>query len=283
MFTFLTMVSHYMGMINVKSRLKNQIYTAVAFVGNWYLLFIAIKFIQNGGYLRGFGFLAIFVVFLYFIVMNIFFFFTEKKAPYDISPQIEKLIGGRPEEVEEQEELKRRLSRVERNSNGFGANGFYSDEVLLPAKVRTSSSQQQNVDTLVSQMIKKGLIMNDFDGKNDQELIQTADEGQREFYALGDGASFPYYDLREEHGRAIIYAGLNQMSESPVGEVVRVGLSDFKHAKYEFHLYLANAGVSGGPQKVQGRSGLVESDGKYIVKIQMAYKRRTTSLPDDLK
>ncbi len=60
MISFLTLVSHYMGMISVKSKLKNQIYTITAFVGNWYLLYIGIRFIQNGAYTRGLLLLAIF-------------------------------------------------------------------------------------------------------------------------------------------------------------------------------------------------------------------------------
>ncbi|MCL3858425.1 DUF6681 family protein [Pediococcus pentosaceus] len=107
MISFLTLASHYMGMINVKSKLKNQVYTIMAFVGNWYLLYIGIRFLQNGRSLRGLLLLAIFLVFLYFSIMNIYYFFTTKKAPFDISPVLEKYVGGAPEEIREKEEFRR--------------------------------------------------------------------------------------------------------------------------------------------------------------------------------
>lgn len=283
MFAFLTMVSHYMGMINVKSRLKNQIYTAVAFVGNWYLLYIAFRFLQNGRYLRGLGLLAIFIVFLYFTVMNIYYFFTAKQAPFDVSPKIEKLIG-KPEELAEQEELKRRLSRVERQSQtNTGSNGVFNDEVLLPARISSTPTQLRNINQIAEKMKQEGLLLSDYGGQTDDQLIAQMDDDSTEFYAIGEGINFPYFILKMESGHPLVYAGMNQMDSLPIGEVTRVGLSDYKSAKREYHLYLADAALIGGERKVKGRSGLFTENSAYKGKIQMAYKRRQTSLPEDLK
>lgn len=285
MISFLSLASHYMGMINVKSKLKNQVYTVMAFVGNWYLLYIGIRFLQNGRFLRGFLLLAIFLAFLYFSIMNIYYFFTTKKAPLDISPILEKYIGGTPEEIREKEEFRQRLSRVERASRQSSSpSGVFDDQMLLPAQVRSSPVQKSNIEKIALQMENAGMLFKDYNGRSDDEIQTQMQPDQTEVYAIGDnGIQLPYADIRMIDDKPTVFAGMNQIEEMPVGEITKVGLSNFSNAKLENHLYLADALLIGGEKKVAGRSGMITEKENYSIKINIAYKRRNTSLPEGLK
>lgn len=285
MISFLTLASHYMGMINVKSKLKNQVYTIMAFVGNWYLLYIGIRFLQNGRFLRGFLLLAIFLVFLYFSIMNIYYFFTTKKAPFDISPTLEKYIGGTPEEIREKEEFRQRLSRVERQSRQSSSpSGVFDNRMLLPAQINSTVTQKRNIETIAIQMEKAGMLFKDYGGRTDAEIQAQLLPDQTEAFAIGDdGIQLPYADVKMVDEQPTVFAGMNQIEELPIGTITKVGLSNFKNAKLENHLYLADALLVGGEKKVAGRSGMITENENYSVKINIAYKRRNTSLPEGLK
>lgn len=270
-----------MGMINVKSKLKNQVYTVMAFVGNWYLLYIGIRFLQNGRYLRGLLLLAIFLVFLYFSIMNIYYFFTTKKAPFDISPILEKYVGGAPEEIREKEEFRRRLAQVERQSRQASSSpaGVFDQRMLLPAQVESTGEQKRNIEQIAMLMKNAGILFEDYGGRSDEQIKEQLQPGQTEVYAIGDeGIQFPFADIKMINGQPTIYAGLNQMEELPVGVITKVGAASFEAAKQENHLYLADVLLSGGEKKMIGRSGIITENENFFIKVNIAYKRRNTSL-----
>lgn len=281
MISFLTLASHYMGMINVKSKLKNQVYTIMAFVGNWYLLYIGIRFLQNGRSLRGLLLLAIFLLFLYFSIMNIYYFFTTKKAPFDISPVLEKYVGGAPEEIREKEEFRRRLAQVERQSHQASSSpaGMFDQRMLLPAQVESTGEQKRNIEQIAMLMKNAGILFEDYGGRSDEQIKEQLQPGQTEAYAIGDeGIQFPFADIKIINGQPTIYAGLNQMEELPVGVITKVGAASFEAAKQENHLYLADVLLSGGEKKMIGRSGIITENENFFIKVNIAYKRRNTSL-----
>lgn len=100
MLSFLDMINHYLGYINVSVKLKNRIYTVLGALGNLYLFYIGFRYLQNGHPFWGLLILAIAVVMLYFVYLNTMYYFTKKKAPFDISPKIEKWLHMKPKDAD---------------------------------------------------------------------------------------------------------------------------------------------------------------------------------------
>ena len=93
MFTLFDMIRSSLSYVNLSTVLKNRIYTILAGIGNFYLLYVAFRFFQNGFWGRGTLFILAFLVILYFTYLNILYYFTKaKKSKYDISPWIEKVL-----------------------------------------------------------------------------------------------------------------------------------------------------------------------------------------------
>ncbi|WP_054760292.1 DUF6681 family protein [Secundilactobacillus collinoides] len=80
MFSLLDMINHYLGYFNINVKLKNRIYTIVGALGTIYLLYVAIRWIQNGYWLRGIGILLVGLILAYFTVMNVFLLFYPKET-----------------------------------------------------------------------------------------------------------------------------------------------------------------------------------------------------------
>lgn len=95
MFSILDMINHALGYVNVNVKIKNQIYIGIGIAGNLYLGYVAIRLMQNGAWLRGILYMLVFLALIYFITLNVIYYFTNKTAKYDLSPKIEKLLGGR--------------------------------------------------------------------------------------------------------------------------------------------------------------------------------------------
>ncbi|MBC6498371.1 hypothetical protein H7R52_04370 [Weissella confusa] len=53
MLTILDLLNHYLGFFNVNTKWKGQVYTILASVGNFYVLYLAIMHLKNAAYLRG--------------------------------------------------------------------------------------------------------------------------------------------------------------------------------------------------------------------------------------
>ncbi|GEL14921.1 DUF6681 family protein [Pediococcus cellicola] len=275
MFTFIDMINHYLGYINVNLKLKNQIYTVIGFIGNFYMLYLAYRFFENGRWVRGLGFIAVFLIFLYFLIMNIYYYFTKKAAPFDISPKIEKLLGGKPREAIEMERAQR-LNRTGRGRQTIvPSTGIFEKNTILPATIKSNQRDLQNIQQLATQMVQNNFAMADYEGLSDDEILAHLQESnETEVYAIGQGIPFPYFELREEDGNANVYAGMNQMNLFRIGQVASVGLSDYFEAKKHYQLYLAQAALIGGQRKYAGRSTLMTEDSPYRAKIQMAYQKR---------
>nr|WP_318767603.1 DUF6681 family protein [Lactiplantibacillus carotarum] len=84
----------------------------------------------------------------------------------------------------------------------------------------------------------------------------------------------PFSQLKLENHRLVIYAGINQMDQLPVGHIKKVGLTDVHDAHEDYKLYLASTVITGGMEKIAGRNSTIEQAGDYQVTAQVAYEDR---------
>ncbi|WP_338210885.1 DUF6681 family protein [Lactiplantibacillus paraxiangfangensis] len=270
MFSILDMINHALGYVNVNLKIKNQIYIAIGIAGNLYLGYVAIRLMQNGAWLRGLVYMLVFLVLIYFIVLNVLYYFTNKTAKYDLSPKIEKLLGGKPKEALAAE----KNGQQNQQQPYIPANGIFDGQELLPATVKTSRAEQDNVHQIVDQLQAANIVRLDYGGLSDKEIMQQAQATGDSVYAIGQGIQIPFSQLKLENHHLVIYAGINQMDQKPVGHIKRVGLTDVHDAHEDYKLYLASTVITGGMEKIAGRNSTIEQAGDYQVTAQVAYEDR---------
>ncbi|WP_137625129.1 DUF6681 family protein [Lactiplantibacillus pingfangensis] len=270
MFSILDMINHALGYVNVNLKIKNQIYIAIGIAGNLYLGYVAIQLMRNGAWLRGLLYMLVFLVLIYFITLNVIYYFTEKKAKYDLSPKIEKLLGGKPKEALAAEKQARQGAQ----QPYIPANGIFDGQELLPAAVKTSREEQRNVHQIVDQLQAANIVRLDYGGMSDQDIMQQVKATGDPVAAIGQGIQIPYSQLKLENHRMTVYAGINQIDQLPVGHITRVGLTDVHDAHEDYKLYLASTVITGGMEKIAGRSATIEQPGDYQITAQVAFEDR---------
>ena len=95
MLTVIDIINRVLGYFNIADKPKGKAFTWIAFVANFYLLYIAIQNLRYPDFrIRGALFMLAFVVFLYFIALNFLYYFTNKTTRFDISPTVENWLLG---------------------------------------------------------------------------------------------------------------------------------------------------------------------------------------------
>ncbi|WP_283679269.1 DUF6681 family protein [Lentilactobacillus sp. Marseille-Q4993] len=271
MFSFLDMVNHYMGYFNINLTLKSRIYTILGLLGDGYLFYIAFRFLQNGYLSKGILFMAVAIVLLYFALCNLFYYFTNKQAKFDVSPFIAKKlhIAEKPKEVHATSGLGSAV--ITENPS----NGIFDDRHVLPAKVEISAEQQQNIDGLTATLIRHQIVTDNYAGYSDARLQSLLKATGKPVFKIGKGAMAPFFGMKDINHELVVYAGINQAESCPVGTIKRIGLQSIKSVdREELKFFLASVAVVGGPYKEFGRSQMIEHNQPYTVAVKVAYKKR---------
>ncbi|EHN58448.1 DUF6681 family protein [Oenococcus kitaharae] len=257
----LALINQWLGFFSVRNQARGRIYSIVGFIANFYLLYVGVRLIINRQ-IWGIVFLLAFVVLLYFSVLNMIYYFTDKTVKWDISPLIDHFLGG--DKAEEEAALKT-----------VPANGLYRRDQVLGTVIVSSLEEQENLSNLYQRMLQAKLIEQNY-GHFSRSQIKRYLLAHETISANYPGTLLPYFDLKYVPSGLLIYGGMNQFSARPIGVIVKVGLSDAMTALQGYQLSLASVVIHGG----QGRqldpthSKIVAVSLANYITAEVAYKKR---------
>ena len=265
MLSLLDLLNHYLGMFNVNARWKGQVYSILSGVGNFYILYLAIRHIQNGAYLRGAGLLLVFLFILYCVILNVIYYYTQKTVKWDISPLLEKMLGGS------------QAAKAADNAAAIPyvpANGLYDKKQVLPATTVSDGDMEAELAKVVDQLRESGMVTDNYGGLSEKEQMAFLATGQSDIYANHPGTPLPYFRLEEERGGLSIYGGVNEMLASRLARIQTIGLQPVDLALKSYNLYIASVVVSGGQGKSRGRQALMTIEKPYFLSVELAYTKK---------
>ncbi|MEF2760582.1 MAG: DUF6681 family protein [Ligilactobacillus salivarius] len=273
MFSILGLINTWIGYINMNVKIKNRVYTVVGGIGNFYLLYVAWRFFANGFIGRGLLFILAFLVLLYFTYLNAIYWFTEKKAKWDISPKIENALGIKPKDPEE--EARKKVARM-RQAGFVQTNGIFDEnQDFLPAEITTSEAELANIQIVADSLKKINYLHLDYDGKSKNTIFKEIKSDGKVRYALGETPqALPYFELKNVEGKLVIYGGINQIESYQLGTVKTIGLMPASEAAKKYHIYLATVVLTGGPFMITGRSTAMEDNEPFRIDAKIAYTSR---------
>ena len=273
MFSILGLINTWIGYINMNVKIKNRVYTVVGGIGNFYLLYVAWRFFANGFIGRGLLFILAFLVLLYFTYLNVIYWFTEKKAKWDISPKIENALGIKPKDPEE--EARKKVARM-RQAGFVQTNGIFDEnQDFLPAEITTSEAELANIQIVADSLKKINYLHLDYDGKSKNTIFKEIKSDGKVRYALGETPqALPYFELKNVEGKLVIYGGINQIESYQLGTVKTIGLMPASEAAKKYHIYLAAVVLTGGPFMIAGRSTAMEDNEPFRIDAKIAYTSR---------
>ncbi|CAK8054900.1 DUF6681 family protein [Eupransor demetentiae] len=270
MFSLLDLLNSYLAYFTTNTRTKGRIYTTVCGIGVWYLLYLAIQYLKNERYFRGWLLVAVFLLLLYFTVLNFFYYFTEKTVRWDFSRYTAKYLGsGAPAD-----NPKERAVIVP-------ANGLYDRKDVVKAEISINEIQRENINNLVHQLRALGMVTTNY-GKLTEAAQRQVIAEKGVIHANHPGTLFPYFGMQEaKDGQIEVLAGINQLQALDVATIIRVGLMPVQAAEKEYRLALASVVLTGGKSRVEGRNGLMAVTKPHYVKVEVAYQKRDQSKQND--
>ncbi|ANK61344.1 DUF6681 family protein [Loigolactobacillus backii] len=273
MLSLLDMLNHYLGFFNMNVKLKNRVYTILGILGDIYIGYLAFHFLRLQVWGRGLLFMLLFFVLAYFLTLNVIYYFTTKTAKFDISPKIEKMLGGKAASASDDPMLgSGKANATAGRTRVMPAAGLFNQDKLLPAKVTVDELTQQNINEMVTNLVASGYLSLNYGGLSDEAIYRHAHANPEPFYAIGEATPLPFYEMRQEGDHLYVYAGKNAIDSLNVGEISSIGLMQVQDAQNQYQLVLANAYLTGGPYKVAGRSGVMAGNNPYSVAVQVAYR-----------
>lgn len=258
--SLLTIINQWLGFFSVRNQARGRIYSIVGFIANFYLLYVGVRLVINHQ-LWGWLILLAFLILFYFSILNIIYYFTDKVMKWDISPFVDKILGGGKEEEEA-------LKTVP-------ANGLYSRDQVLDTSIFADYEQRQNLDYLFQQMKEAKLVSSNY-GQMSHFKIKDYLAEHSSIEANYPGTLLPYFDMKYAPNGLVIYGGINEISARPIGLITKVGLSDAILAVREYHLSLASVVLHGGEGLVvdQATGKAVKRNLPIHLTAEVAYQKR---------
>ena len=270
MFSFLDMVNHSLSYFNINTKLKNRVYTIIALLGDFYLIYVTTRLLINHVWLRGLLYCLAVIAVSYFVYLNAIYYFLGYTSRLDfLSPYLGKIVGVEAEPDKNQQRRNKVINTA--------SNGIYHNEETIPAEIACDPLEQRNLNHVANELLDQGLLVADFNGMSNDDVLDQYAETEKPVDALNAGQQPPYFELVHDRGRRAmeVCIGVNQMDRRAVGHITKVGLTDIHTAHDLYQLYLANVTITGGPNKIPGRQGsTIMMDGDYHLVVQVAYRHR---------
>ncbi|WP_283621344.1 DUF6681 family protein [Limosilactobacillus avium] len=274
MFSFLDMINSSLSYFNLDVKLKSRIYIGIATLGDIYLVYVTFRLFMNHVWMRAFLYCLAMVAITYFLYLNFVYYFLGRTSKLDyFSPRFAKITGQKFGNTEVKNSGQQQLAQIMANQS----NGLFTGDNTIPAVVKIDSYEQHNLQEVVNQLVDNGIFANDFNGLNDDQVINKYSETGKPVQALNTNAVPPYFELVHDkiRHRLEIYIGINQMERRAVGHIIRIGLTDVRDAHQKYRIYLAGLLVTDGPNKIPGRRGsTILTTADYHLQAQVAYRER---------
>ena len=274
MFSFLDMINSSLSYFNLDVKLKSRIYIGIATLGDIYLVYVTFRLFMNHVWMRAFLYCLAMVAITYFLYLNFVYYFLGRTSKLDyFSPRFAKITGQKFGNTEVKNSGQQQLAQIMANQS----NGLFTGDNTIPAVVKIDSYEQHNLQEVVNQLVDNGIFANDFNGLNDDQVINKYSETGKPVQAFNTNAVPPYFELVHDkiRHRLEIYIGINQMERRAVGHIIRIGLTDVRDAHQKYRIYLAGLLVTDGPNKIPGRRGsTILTTADYHLQVQVAYRER---------
>ncbi|KRL97023.1 DUF6681 family protein [Liquorilactobacillus satsumensis] len=268
MFSIIGIINSYLGYINMNVKIKNQVYTVLGTVGNFYLLYVAYRFFANGFYARGALFILAFLALVYFSYLNVLYYFTKKTSRVDFSPFLEKKLGMKPKE----EAVSGKHAAP--NPGFVQTNGLFNQEKLMPAVLEMKPLHKRNLKEVVAQLEAQNYLKLDYGGLSEDEIFRETRRTKKHLNALKVPVALPFFELVPRAGELVLFGGLNPIQKKELAIVRKVGLMPVKSALQQYDIFVATAVINGGPFKFAGRTTLMQEEHDFELGVQLVYREK---------
>lgn len=185
-------INKFLGYLDISPKYLNRGYTILSIIPTVYILRIIYGLWSNGRYVQFFLYALVFLIFVYFFVLNFFYYFLNKNLKFDITQLFVKVLPDDAFNIQS-EEKKRTTAKMFKNAKEVSVNYHDDYQLTLAANIQT--------------MIVSG-------------EIKTNDLAKREGFLIDENTLYPYYYVKKlSESEYSLQIGQNYQSLSEIGRI----------------------------------------------------------------
>ncbi|BAK20577.1 hypothetical membrane spanning protein [Melissococcus plutonius ATCC 35311] len=212
----------------------------------------------------------IFLILLYFLILNIFYYFFDKNVKWDITPFFEKFA-----QVENPDEQNKKAIK--------NKNGVYADRMVIYDETKQNLDDYQAFDTTLDYLVNSQedlgqlvefMLDNHLAEKNTKAVKKQI--GQRRTaekiaYEIGSGIEIPSFTIRADRHDLILSIGLNATERVEIARLKEIGNVPADKMGETYDIVAKSATIVGGKYKKYKNDGIESGEEPYTVQLQVAY------------
>ena len=102
-----------LGYLDISPKYLNRGYTILSLFPTLYILRIVYGMYQNGNYVQGIIYALIFAVLMYFIVLNVFYYFLDKNTKLDVTQLFVKYLPDDAFNIQQEKKQERAMKAID--------------------------------------------------------------------------------------------------------------------------------------------------------------------------
>lgn len=268
MFTLLDGLNRFLGYFNLKIKVKNRLYIVLGCITTGYIGYLTWNFFEYKAYGRGITYLLIFLVLLYFLILNIFYYFFDRNVKWDITPFFEKFAQVDSTSEPDKDETQKK-------------SGLYADQMVIydetqqnladyqtfDATLIYSETSQKELKQLVDFMLKNHLA--EKNKKLNQKKIGRKKNNEKN-YEIGTGVVIPSFTIEIDRENLFLSVGLNATERVRVAQVKKIGELSASKMKETYTVVAKTAKIIGGKYELFKNGEIKQGNDPYQIQLQVA-------------
>lgn len=184
-------INKFLGYLDISPKYLNRGYTILSLFPTLYILRIVYGMYQNGNYVQGIIYALIFAVLMYFIVLNVFYYFLDKNTRLDITQLFVKYLPDDAFNIQQEKKQERAMKAID------------TEEVMIDFY----EDYQLHLASYMQELIQ-------------QNVIPTNDLSKKEGYLVEWNTIYPYYFVKAYgQGEYELLIGKTYHDLTPIGKI----------------------------------------------------------------
>ena len=270
MFTLLDGLNRFLGYFNLKIKVKNRLYIVLGCITTGYIGYLTWNFFKYQAYARGITYLLIFFALLYFLILNIVYYFFDKNVKWDITPLFEKVA-----QVDTPSEPIK--------SNHHKKSGLYADKMVIYDENQQNLNDYQAFDTTVTytedsqkelNQLVNFMLDNHLAERNTKKMKKlekkVVKKKNEKVYEVGKGVSIPSFSIDLVQDDLFLSIGLNATERKRVAQLEKIGELSATKMKETYNITAKAVTIVGGNYEELQNGILKKGSDRYEIQLQVA-------------
>lgn len=184
-------IHKFLGYLEISPKYLNRAYTIISIFPTLYMLRMVYGMFSNENYLQAYSYLLLFLVFTYFIILNIFYYFFDKNFKWDITQLLVKYLPDEAFSIQNTDSE----NKIEMNKEKYPVILLSDSQLFL----------EKNINKLIE--------------SNELKTNELKTNDTTKGYIIPKHTLYPYYNIKKTSSNYIVQIGTDYSNLVDVGVI----------------------------------------------------------------